>query len=223
MDPSAAPQLTTIRHNGRRRDVVAVTAKTGWLYVFDRVTGEPIWPTNPPPYIKHTFDVDDISPYLVADRAAALRTRLLAADNKGIFTPLSTKETVSVPASNGGTLFGGAAAEPRTGAVYVVARQRGHRKAAASRRRQRRRWSSHAAGGDRLPAELPDVPRRQPAGHRYRCAARACRRRCGEQHRCRRAQVRCGRDSRGYWQPARTACRRSPISGPRMSTTSWAS
>ena len=44
MDNNAAPQLTTIRQNGRNRDVVAVAGKTGWLYVFDRVTGEPIWP-----------------------------------------------------------------------------------------------------------------------------------------------------------------------------------
>ncbi|HWJ57410.1 MAG TPA: PQQ-binding-like beta-propeller repeat protein, partial [Vicinamibacterales bacterium] len=144
MDPSAAPQLTTIRQGGRSRDVVAVTAKTGWLYVFDRVTGEPIWPieerpvpkstmegeqswptqpvpTRPAAYIKHTFTVDDINPDLPAEQAAALRTRLLAADNNGIFAPISTRDTVSVPASNGGTLFGGAAAEPRTGAVYVVA------------------------------------------------------------------------------------------------------
>ena len=144
MDPSAAPQLTTIRRNGRSRDVVVVTAKTGWLYVFDRVTGEPIWPieerpvlksgmegeeswptqpvpTGPPPYIRHTFTADDINPNLPAGEAAALKARLEAADNRGIFTPLSTRDTVSVPASNGGTLFGGAAAEPRTGAVYVVA------------------------------------------------------------------------------------------------------
>jgi quinoprotein glucose dehydrogenase len=144
MDPSAAPQLTTIKHKGRNRDVVAVTAKTGWLYVFDRVTGEPIWPieekpfpgggmegdqvwpTQPvptvvPPYIKHTFTVDDINPHLPPAEAAALKARLEAADNRGIFTPFTTKDTVSVPASNGGTLFGGAAAEPRTGAVYVVA------------------------------------------------------------------------------------------------------
>jgi quinoprotein glucose dehydrogenase len=144
MDPSAAPQLTTIRQNGRSRDVVVVTAKTGWLYVFDRVTGEPIWPieerpvaktemegdqswptqpypTNPPAYIKHTFSVDDINPDLPAPEAVALKARLLAASNTGLFTPLTTKDTVSAPASNGGTLFGGAAAEPGTGAVYVVA------------------------------------------------------------------------------------------------------
>ena len=52
MDPSAAPQLTTIRQGGRNRDVVAVTAKTGWLYVFDRVTGEPIWPIEERPVPK---------------------------------------------------------------------------------------------------------------------------------------------------------------------------
>jgi quinoprotein glucose dehydrogenase len=144
LDPSAAPQLTTIRQGGRNRDVVAVTAKTGWLYVFDRVTGEPIWPieerpvpkstmeseqswptqpvpTKPEAYIKHTFTVDDINPHLPAAEAAALKARLLAATNNGIFEPITTKDTVSVPASNGGTLFAGAAAEPRTGAVYVVA------------------------------------------------------------------------------------------------------
>ncbi len=146
MDPSAAPQLTTIRHNGRNRDVVAVTCKTGWLYVFDRVTGEPIWPieerpfpksemegeqswptqpvpTNPPPYIKHTFGVEDISPFLSPEEAETFKQRLLAADNKGIFTPISLKDTVHVPTSNGGTLFGGAASEPRTGAVYLVAHE----------------------------------------------------------------------------------------------------
>jgi quinoprotein glucose dehydrogenase len=143
MDPSAAPQLTRIRHNGRNRDVVVVTAKTGWLYVFDRVTGDPIWPieerpvpqsempgeeswrtqpfpTNPPVSVRHTFGVEDISPYLAPEEAETFRKRLLAAENKGIFTPISLKDTVHIPTSNGGTLFGGAASEPGTGAVYVV-------------------------------------------------------------------------------------------------------
>jgi quinoprotein glucose dehydrogenase len=146
MDPSAAPQLTTIRHRGQRRDVVVVTAKTGWLYVFDRVSGEPIWPieerrvpksqmegeqswptqpypTNPPPYITHTFGAADVSPYLTAEERDAFLKRLLAADNQGLFTPISLRDTVHVPASNGGTLFGGAASEPGSGAVYVVAHE----------------------------------------------------------------------------------------------------
>ena len=146
LDPSAAPQLTTIRHGGRNRDVVVVTAKTGWLYVFDRVTGEPIWPieerpvpksemegeeswptqpfpTNPPPFVKHTFGVEDISPYLLPEEAETFTKRLLAADNKGIFTPISLKDTVHVPTSNGGVLFGGTAARPGTAEIYVVAHE----------------------------------------------------------------------------------------------------
>lgn len=146
LDPNSAPQLTTIRHNGRNRDVVAVAGKTGWLYVFDRVTGEPIWPieeravpksempgeeswptqpypTNPPPFIKQTFTVEDISPYLAPADAETFRQRLLAANNKGMFTPISYVDTVHVPTNNGGSLFGGTATEPTTGAVYVVAHE----------------------------------------------------------------------------------------------------
>jgi quinoprotein glucose dehydrogenase len=146
LDPSAAPQLTTIRHNGRNRDVVVASNKTGWLYVFDRVTGEPIWPieerpvpksempgeeswptqphpTTPEPYVRHTFTVDDINPDLPADEKAAFTKRLLEATNQGIFTPISRKDTVHVPTSNGGTLMGGSAAEPRSGAIYLVAHE----------------------------------------------------------------------------------------------------
>jgi len=143
LDPSAAPQLTTIRHNGRTRDVVVVANKATWLYVFDRVTGEPIWPieerpvpksdmpgeqswptqpypTNPPPFARQSFGVDDVSPYLPPDEAEALKARLRAATNLGLFTPISYRDTVHVPTSNGGVLFGGLASEPGTGAVYVV-------------------------------------------------------------------------------------------------------
>ena len=143
LDPSAAPQLTTIRHNGRTRDVVVASAKTPWLYVFDRDTGEPIWPieerpvpksdmpgeqswptqpypTNPPPHARQSFGVEDISPYLPADETARFTTRLRAAKNLGLFTPINYDDTVHIPTSNGGVLFGGMASEPATGAVYVV-------------------------------------------------------------------------------------------------------
>ena len=142
LDPSAAPQLTTIRHNGRNRDVVVVSSKTTWLYVFDRVTGEPIWPieerpvpksdmageqswptqpypTNPPPHGRRSFGAGDISPHLPTPEADALRKRLSAARNDGLFTPISYADTMHMPTSNGGVLFGGMASEPR-GAVYVV-------------------------------------------------------------------------------------------------------
>jgi quinoprotein glucose dehydrogenase len=142
-DNAAAPQLTTIRHNGRNRDVVAMAGKIGFLYVFDRATGEPIWPieerpvpasdvpgeqawptqpfpTKPEPFAKQSFGVDDINPYLPPAQYEALKQRVLGATNKGLFTPIGFTDTVHIPGANGGALFGGTAAEPRTGAVYVI-------------------------------------------------------------------------------------------------------
>lgn len=144
-DASAAPQLTTITHNGRRRDIVALAGKTGFLYVFDRVTGEPIWPieqrpvpksempgeqswptqpfpTWPPPFSKQTFTEEDINPYPIVTDAQReqFRQRLAKARNMGLFTPIDFTETVHVPGSNGGALFGYTASEPTTGMVYVI-------------------------------------------------------------------------------------------------------
>lgn len=144
-DTSAAPQLTTIRHNGVRRDVVAVAGKTGFLYVFDRDTGEPIWPieerpvpvsgvpgerswptqpfpTNPPPFSRQTFSEDDINPYpnLSPEERAAFRERVRGARNFGLFTPIDFVDTIHIPGSNGGALFGTTAAEPDSGIVYVI-------------------------------------------------------------------------------------------------------
>ena len=84
-DNAAAPQFTTIRRGGQSVDVVAQAGKTGFLYVFNRVTGEPIWPieerpvpksdvpgeetwptqpfpTNPPPFAKQSLDETEINP-----------------------------------------------------------------------------------------------------------------------------------------------------------------
>jgi quinoprotein glucose dehydrogenase len=142
-DNTAAPQLTTIRHDGRSRDVVAMAGKIGFLYVFDRVTGAPIWPieerpvpmstvpgeqawptqpfpTKPEPFAKQSFSVDDINPYLPSAEQEALKRRVLGATNKGLFTPIGFTDTLHIPGANGGALFGGTAAEPRTGVVYVI-------------------------------------------------------------------------------------------------------
>ena len=198
LDASAAPQLTTIRHNGRNRDVVVATNKTGWLYVLDRVTGEPIWPieerpvpksempgeeswptqphpTKPEPYVRHTFTVDDINPDLPADEKAAFTKRLLEAVNKGIFTPISLKDTVHVPTSNGGTLMGGVGRRtPYRRHLPGRARESGHSPAAETGRRPRRRAAADAAGPGGLSAELSGVPRCQPRGRgRERPGARS--------------------------------------------------
>jgi quinoprotein glucose dehydrogenase len=52
LDNNSAPQLVTIRRDGRRVDAVAMASKTGYLYVFDRVTGKPIWPIEGVPCLR---------------------------------------------------------------------------------------------------------------------------------------------------------------------------
>ena len=48
-DLPAAPKLLTVKHNGKNVDAVAQPTKFGFLYVFDRVTGEPLWPIEERP------------------------------------------------------------------------------------------------------------------------------------------------------------------------------
>jgi quinoprotein glucose dehydrogenase len=142
-DNCAAPQLTTIRRNGKTIDVVAQAGKTGFLYVFDRVTGEPIWPieeravpksdipgeqawptqpfpTNPPPFAAQTLSPDDINPHvLTTAERDEWKTRIAAARNNGLFTPPAAVDTVSIPGANGGANWGNTAAHPTNGTVYV--------------------------------------------------------------------------------------------------------
>ena len=51
-DLTTAPKLVTIRHNGELIDAIAQPGKTGFLYVFDRVTGKPVWPIEERPVPK---------------------------------------------------------------------------------------------------------------------------------------------------------------------------
>jgi quinoprotein glucose dehydrogenase len=145
LDNNSAPQLTTIRHDGRTIDVVAMASKTGYLYVFDRVTGQPIWPieerpvptrtdvpgeavsptqpfpTNPPPFSRQKFTVDDLNPYILTDpERDAFRQRLLKARYEGPFTPIGFDEVVHMPGNQGGSNWGSTAANPRDGSVYVI-------------------------------------------------------------------------------------------------------
>ena len=143
-DATTAPKLLTVRHNGKLVDVVAQATKFGFVYVFDRVTGEPLWPieerpvpksdmpgeqswptqpfpTKPPPFIPQKFSVNDLSPYIPEAEKASLREILLTARNEGIFTPPSLGNQIAVPGEFGGANWGGAAADPRSGMMYVRA------------------------------------------------------------------------------------------------------
>jgi glucose dehydrogenase len=145
LDNNSAPQLTTITHGGRKVDVVAVASKTGYLYVFDRVTGTPIWPieerpvpqktsvpgqylsptqpfpTKPEPFSRQSFTVADLNPHLLTDeQRAQFRERILKARNEGPFTPIGFEEVVHMPGNQGGSNWGSTAGSPGDGRVYVI-------------------------------------------------------------------------------------------------------
>jgi quinoprotein glucose dehydrogenase len=122
-------------------DAVAQITKLGYVYVFDRVTGEPLfpirempvaasdlpgeqaWPTQPipekpAPYARqvNSLTEETLSPY--ADNRAELATRLRGY-HKGLFDPPSREGTVIFPGYDGGGEWGGAAADPQDGILYV--------------------------------------------------------------------------------------------------------
>jgi glucose dehydrogenase len=145
LDNNSAPQLTTIRQNGRTIDVVAMASKTGYLYVFDRVTGKAIWPieerpvpqkttvpgeelwptqpfpTSPPPFSRQKFTVDDLNPHILTpDEREQFRQRISKARNEGPFTPIGFDEVIHMPGNQGGSNWGSTAGNPADGSVYVI-------------------------------------------------------------------------------------------------------
>jgi quinoprotein glucose dehydrogenase len=144
-DATAAPQLIVIRHDGKMVDAVAQAGKDGFLYVFNRKNGEPIWPIDerpvaksdvpgeqawptqpfpsaPPPFARQKLTVAELDPYLMTpEERAAWTTRLPDANSQGLFTPPSFyKETVEIPGAFGGANWGATAANPPKGLVYVI-------------------------------------------------------------------------------------------------------
>jgi quinoprotein glucose dehydrogenase len=142
-DIPQSAKLLTIRQNGRDRQIVAQATKHGFLFVFDRKTGEPIWPivekpvpqtdvpgewtsptqpfpSKPEPYAQQKFTEKDINPYLPKETQDALRQQMKGYRNEGLFTPPSIEGTIEMPGHNGGANFGTSAVDPTKGEFYVV-------------------------------------------------------------------------------------------------------
>ena len=141
LDFPAAPSLVTVTRNGRKVEAVAQITKTGYVYVFDRRTGEPLFPVSyrkapastldgemlaetqpypvkPPPFTRQAFTEDMITRRTPeAHRAVLDMFRNL--DSNGMFTPPSVRGTILMPGTDGGGEWGGAAFDPETGLLYV--------------------------------------------------------------------------------------------------------
>ena len=142
-DLPTAPILMTLRHGGRGREIPAVVqlTKQGFAFVFDRVTGAPVWPieerpvppsdvpgerlaptqpfpTRPAPFAKQGFseaDVVDFTPELSRLALEVLRQYRMGP----LYTPPSFQGTIFMPGLIGGAGWGGGAFDPETGVLYV--------------------------------------------------------------------------------------------------------
>ena len=144
-DLPQAPKLLTIRDGGRARDVVAQATKHGFLFVFDRKSGEPVWPieerrvpqsdvpgehtsptqpfpTKPPAFARQSFTQADVNPYLPDAEKEVLRQKLRYGRNEGLFTPPSFQGSIGMPGHNGGANWGGSAVDPINGELYIVSK-----------------------------------------------------------------------------------------------------
>jgi quinoprotein glucose dehydrogenase len=148
-DISTAPILTDINVNGRSIKAVAQTTKQGILYVFDRVTGQPVWPfeerpvekgdvpgewysptqpfpAKPPAYSRNGISADDLIDFTPDLRQEA--TQVVSKFKIGpIFTPPALSKvggplaTLTVGTAGGGTNWPGGSYDPETHIVYVQA------------------------------------------------------------------------------------------------------
>jgi len=133
-DLPAAPNLVTLTRHPSRIDAVAQITKSGFVFLFDRKTGKPLfpiderpvprsdlsgertWPTQPFPRQPDPFARQTMHESDVVDTA-----RFQKLQHGGLFTPPSREGTVVLPGFDGGGEWGGAAVDPETAVLYVNA------------------------------------------------------------------------------------------------------
>ncbi|MFB0613120.1 outer membrane protein assembly factor BamB family protein [Aurantiacibacter poecillastricola] len=148
-DLPVAPKLMTINRDGEQIPIVVQVTKQGYIFTFDRRTGEPIWPieevpvpasnvpgehasptqpvpTWPEPFMRQQFRPEDINPYLPESDQEALRE--LFANSRpdsgtGPFVPPSIEGTIGFPGHNGGANWGNVAVDPVNQRLFVVSRE----------------------------------------------------------------------------------------------------
>ena len=144
-DLPAPPNLVTVTHNGKKIDAVAQITKSGFVFLFDRVTGEPLfpieerpvqqtdlegeetWPTQPfpvrpPPFSGQSLTMDNVTDISKEshDYIAGILGNVRTGEQ---FIPPSREGTVIYPGFDGGGEWGGAAIDPNTNILYVNANE----------------------------------------------------------------------------------------------------
>ncbi|MBZ5859184.1 outer membrane protein assembly factor BamB family protein [Flavihumibacter profundi] len=146
-DLPAAPALVTVMHKGKKTEAVAQPTKTGYIFLLDRLTGEPLfpveevpvptatdlagekpWPTQPrpikpAPLVRQSLSADDINDLLSEEEQESLKKVLASLSTGHMFNTPSKKGTIIFPGYDGGAEWGGPAFDPVTGLLYVNANE----------------------------------------------------------------------------------------------------
>ena len=141
-DLPSQPSLVEVVRDGRQVKAVALATKTGFLFLFDRATGEPLidiqeWPvpsgdlpgeyyhpTQPVPvlpkaFIRQSMRADEVTNVTPESRAECLETLEDASIEGPLFRPRLRQRTVFFPGTNGGSNWGGGAFDPETDTFYI--------------------------------------------------------------------------------------------------------
>ncbi|MCF2520781.1 PQQ-binding-like beta-propeller repeat protein [Dyadobacter sp. CY351] len=140
-DLPAPPNLVTVARAGKNVDAVAQVTKHGFVFVFNRETGEPLFPIEerkvpasripgeeasptqpfplkPKPFARQWMTEADLTHYSDAGRDSVLK-KFRSMRYEGLFTPPDLKGTLMLPGSRGGAEWGGAAYDPSTSVLFV--------------------------------------------------------------------------------------------------------
>jgi quinoprotein glucose dehydrogenase len=145
MDLPSPPALVTVRRNGKPVDAVAQITKTGFVFLFDRKTGKPLFPieyrkvpasgvdgehasetqpfpVKPPPFVRQALTEEMLTNRTSEARESALKT-FREYKYAGMFQPPSVDGLIVFPGYDGGAEWGGPAFDPETGLLYVNANE----------------------------------------------------------------------------------------------------
>lgn len=149
-DVPAGPSLVDFRRDGRAIPALVFATKTGFIFVLDRETGEPVtkvedrpvpqsdvpgeWTSRTQPFsvgqptiAPQRVTENDAFGLMIWDRLACRTAIRSAARNEGLFTPPSTGGTLITPFTGGGANWGGVAVEPKSNRVFVSTSRAVHR------------------------------------------------------------------------------------------------
>lgn len=146
-DLPTPPALVTVTRNGKKVDAVAQATKTGFIFLFERESGKPIFPIEerpvphntelsgeklsatqpipslPKPFVRQTFSEADINDLVPDSSYQDIKRRLQNYKTGHMYTPPSKQGTVVFPGFDGGAEWGGPAFDPATGILYVNANE----------------------------------------------------------------------------------------------------